>query len=97
MRLLLLTAVSLLPAASAAEPRSEPNPGRIVDMPMVDPTGSNPADCPPISRYHAMRRGGPLAAQKLNQLPAADHYKAVYRKIDGCVAPMIVSFGVGRR
>ena len=90
MRLLLIA-----PAAFALLSASEPEaikPARI-----VDPNASAPADCPPISRYHAMRRGGPLAAQKLGQLPDADHYKAVYRRIGGCEAPMIVSFGVARR
>ena len=90
MRLLVIPPAALL-LLSASEP--EPiKPARV-----VDPNASAPADCPPISRYHAMRRGGPLAAQKLNQLPAADHYNAVYRRIGGCEVPMIVSFGVGRR
>lgn len=93
MRPLILACAAFLPAASAAEPVIAPAPSEA--MPVIDPSLGARKDCPPISRYHAMRRGGPLAAQKLNELPMADHYKAAYRKIDGCEAPIIASFGVG--
>ena len=92
MRLLILAAAALLPAASAAEPPLAPKAVRV-----IDPTVNAPKECPPISRYHAMRRGGPLIAQKLNQLPDADHYKAAYRKIGGCEAPIVANFGVRGR
>ena len=45
----------------------------------------------------AARRGGPMGAQKLNELPAADLYAAVYRRVGGCVAPIITRFGIGGR
>ena len=90
MRLLLI-----LPAAFALLSATEPEPIRTARV--VDPNASAPADCPPVSRYHAMRRGGPLSAQQLHQLPNADLYRAAYRRIGGCEAPIIVSFGVGRR
>ena len=36
-------------------------------------------------------------AQKLNELPDADVYRAVYRRIGKCEAPIIVKFGVTGR
>lgn len=86
MRLLLLAPLFLLPAAA------EPVPTRV-----IDPSASAPAHCPPISRYHAARRGGGLKPDKLTDLPGADHYKAAYRRINGCVAPIIANFKVGGR
>jgi hypothetical protein len=44
-----------------------------------------------------MPRGKRLGVQKLNELPAADLYKTVYRRIGGCEVPIIVRYGVGGR
>ena len=66
------------------------------DMPVVNPNASQPANCPATSRYEAARRGGALKPQKLTQLPDADVYKAVYRRVGGCQAPIIVRYGVSR-
>ncbi len=90
MLLLLLAAT-----AQASAPPFVP-PARIDGMPVVDPV-RNGARCPPISRYEAARRGGKLTPNLLKQLPMADVYKAVYRRVGGCVAPIIVKYGVGRR
>jgi hypothetical protein len=99
MRLLLLSLAAILPAGSAAAPAPQTDivhpPFAAGEMPVIDPSPDAKGDCPPISRYHAMRRGGPLAPRNLTELPAADHYKAVYRRIDGCEAPIIVGFDVG--
>ena len=46
-------------------------------------------------RYEAARRGGKLGPSLLSQLPAADMYNAVYRRIGGCEAPIIVRYDVG--
>ena len=64
------------------------------DMPIVNPREGQPASCPATSRYEAARRSKPPMAQKLNELPDADAYKAVYRHIGRCEAPVIVRFGV---
>jgi hypothetical protein len=64
-------------------------------MPVHDLGVSNP-QCPPISRYEAARRSGKLKPELLNQLPTADVYKAVYRRVGGCVSPVIVRYGLGR-
>ena len=91
MRLLFLaSAVILATAGGAAVPSKQAG-----DMPVLNPDASAPKDCPATSRYEAARRGGPLGAQRLNELPAADMYKAVYRRIDGCQIPIIAQYGIG--
>jgi hypothetical protein len=83
---MLLFATLFAAAAASAEP--------IGDMPVVNPKASQPATCPATSRYEASGRGKTPKAQRLDELPDADVYRAVYRKIGRCEAPMIVKFGV---
>ena len=80
--LLLLSAIMAIPAA---------------DMRVINPNASQPANCPATSRYEAARRGKTPQARKLGQLPDADLYRAVYRRIGGCEAPIVVEFGVSSR
>ena len=82
----MLLFVTLLAAAASAQP--------IGDMPIINPRAGQPASCPATSRYEASGKGKMPKAQKLNQLPDADVYRAVYRKIGRCEAPIIVKFGV---
>ena len=82
----MLLLVPLLAAAASAQP--------IGDMPTINPKANQPANCPATSRYEAAKRGKGLKLQKLNELPDADVYRAVYRKIGQCEAPIIVKFGV---
>jgi len=90
MRLLVLVlALSATTSASAASP----TPAR--NTPIINPNGPASAICPPTSRYEAARRGGKLPPSLLTQLPAADLYKAVYRRIGGCELPIIVRYNVG--
>ena len=90
MRLLILAlALSATTSALAADSR----PAR--DMPVVDPNAGAPANCPPTSRYEAARRGAKLPPSLLNQLPAADMYNAVYRRVGDCEVPIIVRYNVG--
>ena len=83
--LLLLSAVMAASVAPAA------------DMPVMNPNAGQPASCPATSRFEASRRGTTPQARKLGDLPDADFYKAVYRKIDRCEAPIIVKYGVAGR
>ena len=53
--------------------------------------------CPPISRTEARQPPGKPEFHHLNELPAADAYRAVYRRIGGCIAPVIVRYGIGNR
>ena len=50
-------------------------------MPVINPKAGQPANCPATSRYEASKRGKAPKAQKLNELPDADVYRAVYRRI----------------
>ena len=86
----MLLLVTMLAAAAAT-------PAPIGDMPVINPKAGEPATCPATSRYEASRLGKTPKAQKLNELPDADVYRAVYRKIGRCEAPMIVKFGVTGR
>ncbi|NUS99972.1 MAG: hypothetical protein HOP96_03245 [Sphingomonas sp.] len=51
--------------------------------------------CSQTTRIYAWRQGRPLKPQKLTELPNANAYSAVLRRIDGCEVPVIVRFGVG--
>src|SRR3954454_1201197 len=88
---LLVLALTIAAGTSAAG--VSPGPAR--QMPVVNPNAGAPASCPPISRYQAARRGGKLGPTLLNQLPAADMYNAVYRRIGDCQMPIIVRYDVG--
>ena len=90
MRLLVLALV-LSPSASVWA--ASVAPAR--DMPVVNPNGPASGICPPTSRYEAARRGGKLPPSLLTELPGADMYNAVYRKVGECEVPMIVRYDVG--
>jgi hypothetical protein len=85
----------LVSSAAAAQPALMVPPN--IDNMRIFDVGGASEKCPPISRYEAARRGGKLKPNLLDQLPMADVYKAVYRRVDGCVAPVMVKYGVGRR
>jgi hypothetical protein len=69
-------------------------PQPVGDMPVISPKADQPANCPATSRYEAGKRGKTPRAQKLNELPDADLYRAVYRRIGQCEVPIILKFGV---
>lgn len=54
--------------------------------------GKASRDCPRTASYLAEQgsiyRGAPLAPKKLTQLPPGTTFMAVYRRIDGCDAPL---------
>src|SRR4051812_46438205 len=85
-------AIALLTISSAAS-SATPQPARA--MPLINPDASAPANCPPISRYEASRRGGKLAPRPLGELPGADLYKAVLRHIGRCNVPIVVQYDIG--
>jgi hypothetical protein len=88
---MLLFTVALVAASAAAEPQP------IRDMPVMNPRESEPGTCPAISRYEASGRNKKPKAQKLNELPDADMYNAVFRHIGSCEVPIIVKYGVSGR
>lgn len=84
MRVLIFALAAMASAGAPAAP------------PMVDSKFNPPSkDCPPVSRYHAMKQGKGVKMQKLTELPPADHYKAVIRRVGACEAPIIAGFKPG--
>lgn len=73
-------------------PQQQYAPG---EMPVLNPNAPVGKACPPTSRTEAARRGGRLGIQHLNELPAADMYVAVDRRVEGCMAPIITRFDIG--
>ena len=73
----LLSALTLPPAAHAAQ---------------LPPPDVPSAKCPRTSAHAAdsggIYRGAPVVPRKLNQLPPATTYMAVYRHIGHCEAPL---------
>ena len=81
---------------ATAAPAASAGPELAGDMPVFNPSPlkADSRECPPISRYHAMKRGERLKGQKLTELPMADTYAAAYRRIGGCEAPIMIRYGV---
>ena len=94
---ILLTLSISAPAASAGlAPAPAPSPA--VERP--DPL--KVSNCRRATSHHAGKgsiyRGGPTAPRKLNELPPATGFMAVYRIINGCEVPMtIVEYRTGSR
>ena len=90
----------LIPAASPAQTPASlatPQASPTRDMPVINPLARNSLKCPPTSRWEAAKQGEKLGLKTLNELPAADAYKAVLREVEGCNAPIIVGYGLGAR
>jgi poly(3-hydroxybutyrate) depolymerase len=89
MRLVSLAAIAMIAAPLAAEPVKAPKA----------PAGTK---CPRTTSYYAGQNskygGDRIAPKKLNELPSAVGFMAVYRTVNGCEAPMtIVEYRTGRR
>jgi hypothetical protein len=61
------------------------------------PKADSAAKCPRTTRYYAWLNARPLQPHKLTELPPANAYWAVYRRIGGCEVPVVVKYGVGNR
>ena len=61
------------------------------------PSVAKSQTCPQTTAVHAWARDKKLTPRKLGELPPANAYKAVYRKIGDCEVPVIVRYGVGGR
>ncbi len=55
------------------------------------------AACPRTTSVYAWRQAEPLQPRKLTELPPANAYSAVYRRIGGCEVPVVVKYGVNNR
>jgi hypothetical protein len=58
---------------------------------------AQPKSCPRTTRYYAWDRDKFITPRKLAQLPPANIYATVYRRVDGCEVPLVVKYGVGGR
>lgn len=79
MRLLLIAGLLIAAPLAAAPAKFEPSK----------------ADCPRTTAVHTVNRGQPVKPRKLNELPSANQYAAVYRRIGGCEVPLVVRYKVG--
>ncbi|MCL6679784.1 hypothetical protein LZ519_10730 [Sphingomonas sp. RG327] len=94
MPVLLLTALLAIPASAASLPAR--------DMPSYKPTPREPQGlCPKTAAQVAaerVKRGGSAKLHKLTDLPPANAYIAVFRHdSNGCEAPIVVKYGLGRQ
>lgn len=53
--------------------------------------------CTHATSYYAWQRGKRVKPQALTELPDANLYLPVYRRVDGCEVPIIVKYGVSGR
>jgi hypothetical protein len=90
MRLLLVLLLAAVPSGAFAVALQDARVMKGAPQP-----GSQ--DCPRTTSYYAYRDGKPLKPQKLNELPPANTYLAVFRHIGRCEAPIIVKYNVGGR
>ena len=63
------------------------------------PTGlkSDPSICPKTTSHVARGSERSLQPQRLTDLPDANVYSAVYRRVDGCEVPIVVKYRVSGR
>lgn len=83
----------------AAAPAVDARP-RVLVAPRL--LAAQPSDACSAGRYEIADRAllyrddGRARASQLGQLPKAHHEKAVVRTVDGCAAPLVVGYEVGR-
>ena len=47
------------------------------------------------AEVHPAEAAGKARPQRLGELPPANHYRAVFRTLGGCIEPQIVRYGIG--
>jgi|APAra7269096979_1048534.scaffolds.fasta_scaffold34153_3 hypothetical protein len=94
--MLVLFAAATVITVMAAGPTADPRPRTFS---MATPA---PHACKTNGRYEIAdpallyRDDGKAKMSVLGQLPKANHEKTVLRVIDGCTAPVVVGYAVGR-
>ncbi|MGN6154847.1 MAG: hypothetical protein ACTHN4_03830 [Sphingomicrobium sp.] len=87
MRFLAITLLAVLPAAGATAAQAP-----------EDRLAAASKECPKPASHYAAKPGEPLKPRKLTELPPGNMYSAVYRRdANGCEAPIVVKYDVGRR
>ena len=67
------------------------------DMPRIDPGAAATDFCPETPMSQARKMGERATdAIPLSELPPAQMFLAVDRRVDGCPAPVVVKYGVGK-
>ena len=79
----------LLLTAAAAAAGATPAPPHIGLQTGIGVPFCRNASAKPVTNEKAVR------AQKLNELPNANHYLALFRTEDGCHKPVIVRYDIG--
>ena len=85
MRMLVLAALAMTAAPLAAAPAKY----------QVPSVAAKPDHCPRAMSYQAYNRGKVAKPRKLNELPGAHQFAAVYRVVNGCQVPLIVRYNIG--
>jgi hypothetical protein len=81
----------LVAAAASASPQTA------ADMPAINPIADSRL-CPETPMSRARKLGEKATrAVPLNELPPAQLFMAVDRRVDGCPAPIVVRYGIGGR
>ena len=89
----------MLAILAAATMASAPAPQVFADRRLL---ASADVACKPSGRYEIAdpallyRENGKAKFSALDQLPKANHEKAVLRTVAGCSAPVVVRYGAGR-
>lgn len=97
--LTLLAAIAALGGPANAASPAAPSPRTIVITPATRMAGMA---CKPTGRYEIAdrallyRNDGEARMSPLSRLPKANLDKAVVRTVDGCDAPLVVGYQVGR-
>ena len=99
MRLLVLAVAAILPTGSAVAPAQQTAPAPVTSNQRAQPLpGASPAQNCRRPDFRQADRNGPTQFKRLDQLPDATAYMAVYRTVDGCEEPMtVVEYRTGRR
>lgn len=87
----------ILAAAAMAAPQTAGDIRSGGNMPTLDPMPGS-AFCPETAMSLARKMGEqPPDAIRLTDLPPAQMFMAVDRRVDGCPAPIVVQYGIGGR
>ncbi|WP_296596873.1 hypothetical protein [Phenylobacterium sp.] len=94
--MLAMLAAAAMTVAVAATPAAESRPLVIVTPPADTPACKTNGRYEVADRALLYRNKGRAKASVLGELPKANHEKTVLRTIDGCAAPLVVGYEVGR-
>ena len=86
MRLFLVAIVASIAGPAAAVAVQTPPRPSAIDLARQH--------CSPTTSIYAYRSDKPLKPRKLGDLPDANAYSAVLRRIGGCEVPIVVRYGV---